>query len=250
MNRNKYSHSLESDIRREEDRRYTRVMPATEIDGSDVPREAPSARRHLGYQQRRSLETFEVLLGAAEELIATKPFDDISVAEICERAGVSVGAFYRRFESKDGLLLVILDRYLETVLRLQATELDPSRWADVPLAELIERLVGESMDMVRANVAPRLARTIRTHSSVEFARADKRIEEEFFASATRLLLRRVDEIDHPRPRLAAEYCVYQLVAVMRHHLWAPAGGAVTHFTDEQVRQELAASLLAYLCPSR
>lgn len=55
-------------------------------------------------QQNRSRRTHKAILDAALELLATKPFHDVSVTEIVTRAGVSVGAFYSRFASKDSLL--------------------------------------------------------------------------------------------------------------------------------------------------
>ncbi len=55
-------------------------------------------------QQTRSRRTRKAILKAALELLATKPFHDVSVTEIVTRAGVSVGAFYSRFASKESLL--------------------------------------------------------------------------------------------------------------------------------------------------
>ncbi len=55
-------------------------------------------------QQNRSRRTHKAILDAALEHLATKPFHDVSVTEIVTRAGVSVGAFYSRFASKESLL--------------------------------------------------------------------------------------------------------------------------------------------------
>jgi AcrR family transcriptional regulator len=41
---------------------------------------------------------------AAAELLATRPIEDISVEEICQRAGVGRATFFRIFETKAGLL--------------------------------------------------------------------------------------------------------------------------------------------------
>lgn len=62
--------------------------------------------------QQRSEETREKLLGAAEKLFAREGYDATGVAEICKEAGVSKGAFYHHFESKQLLFLQLLSRWL------------------------------------------------------------------------------------------------------------------------------------------
>ncbi len=54
--------------------------------------------------QRRSKRTQHKILTATEQLLATRAFDQISVAMITTKAGISVGNFYNRFPEKSGLL--------------------------------------------------------------------------------------------------------------------------------------------------
>ena len=55
------------------------------------------------------------ILDAAVKLFSTRGFSDASVDEICEQAGVSKGAFYHHFESKQALFLALLDGWLQTI---------------------------------------------------------------------------------------------------------------------------------------
>jgi AcrR family transcriptional regulator len=55
----------------------------------------------LPTRQRRSQETTVALLEAGAELLRDCAFDELSIEELCARVGVTVGAFYGRFESKD-----------------------------------------------------------------------------------------------------------------------------------------------------
>lgn len=55
----------------------------------------------LPTRQRRSQETTVALLEAGAELLRECAFDELSIDELCARVGVTVGAFYGRFESKD-----------------------------------------------------------------------------------------------------------------------------------------------------
>ncbi|MGD2131767.1 MAG: TetR/AcrR family transcriptional regulator [Maricaulaceae bacterium] len=64
-------------------------------------------------RQKRSRETHDKLVAALEELLKTKEFDAITIAELAERAGVSTAAIYRRFANKDALIPVLFDLYLQ-----------------------------------------------------------------------------------------------------------------------------------------
>lgn len=64
-------------------------------------------------QQQRSRKKLWLLFTATDELMRQRPFDDLSIAEICQRAGVSTGTFYNRFESKDALLAALYADYWE-----------------------------------------------------------------------------------------------------------------------------------------
>lgn len=61
-------------------------------------------------KQRRSERTLEAILDAAEELIAKKGYAATSVSEIAHRAGVTIGALYGRFGSKEALLQGLSER--------------------------------------------------------------------------------------------------------------------------------------------
>jgi AcrR family transcriptional regulator len=62
--------------------------------------------------QRRGEQTHARILQAAEDCFAQHGYDAASVAEICRSAGVSKGAFYHHFPSKQALFLELLDRWL------------------------------------------------------------------------------------------------------------------------------------------
>ena len=62
-------------------------------------------------QQTRSQETLDRILDAAEQVLVEKAFGEATLAEIMERAGVTVGAFYRRYPDKNALLRHLDERF-------------------------------------------------------------------------------------------------------------------------------------------
>jgi AcrR family transcriptional regulator len=65
--------------------------------------------------QQRSEETRTKIIDAAIKLFSTRGFNAASVDDICKEAGISKGAFYHHFESKQALFLALLDGWLETI---------------------------------------------------------------------------------------------------------------------------------------
>lgn len=61
----------------------------------------------------RRRRTVDALLDAAETAFATRAFNDVTVEEIGERAGVSFRSIYNNFGSKAGLYAAVVDRALD-----------------------------------------------------------------------------------------------------------------------------------------
>src|SRR5436190_24026647 len=88
--------------------------------------------------QRRQLVR-EALLETAKELFAERGYDNVTVAEIAARAGVSVKTLFQHFRSKEDLLLAELDAVHERLLTA-LRERDPGR---TPVDALKEWMVAE-----------------------------------------------------------------------------------------------------------
>lgn len=80
-------------------------------------------RERQDYSERRreqARQTEQAILRAALELSRVKSFDKVSIRDICRRAGITTGAFYHHFASKEDLLsrgFAPLDTYMEEALR-------------------------------------------------------------------------------------------------------------------------------------
>ena len=63
--------------------------------------------------QQRSAETRRQILDSAYTLFSKSGYEAASVAEICSAAGISKGAFYHHFTSKQTVFLAILEEWLQ-----------------------------------------------------------------------------------------------------------------------------------------
>lgn len=67
--------------------------------------------------EQRSADTRAAILAAATDNFSTNGYEGTGVAEICRQAGVSKGAFYYHFESKEAVFLELLNTWLAELER-------------------------------------------------------------------------------------------------------------------------------------
>lgn len=65
--------------------------------------------------QQRSEETRNHILESATHLFSKTGYDATGVAEICQAAGVSKGAFYHHFPTKQAVFIELLNTYLNSI---------------------------------------------------------------------------------------------------------------------------------------
>ncbi len=65
--------------------------------------------------QQRSEETRAKIIESAIKLFSNQGFNKASVNDICVEAGISKGAFYHHFKSKQELFIALLDGWLQTI---------------------------------------------------------------------------------------------------------------------------------------
>ena len=64
-------------------------------------------------RSEKGANTYERLLRAAEQTFSELGYHDTSVAEICRRAGVAHGTFYRYFTSKEEIFIQLIEQFGE-----------------------------------------------------------------------------------------------------------------------------------------
>jgi AcrR family transcriptional regulator len=84
---------------------------------------------------------------AAVSLFFEKGFDNTSVQEIVERAGMTKGALYHYFPSKDDIWVLISVRALGRLIEALESSADPSLTAVEALSKVFTELIGRSAEM-------------------------------------------------------------------------------------------------------
>ena len=101
---------------------------------------APATSAQLRIRQKRGQVTYDAMLDTAFAMLEDKEFDEISIAELAQKAGYSVGAFYARFRSKDELFDALVARHLRDRRRVREHQFATAGDAAL-LHELLEETV-------------------------------------------------------------------------------------------------------------
>jgi AcrR family transcriptional regulator len=194
-------------------------------------------------QQARTRQTLGKLLDTAEALVAEKGFDDAGIVEIAQRAGSSVGGFYRRFRDKQGLLHAMHERFSEEARATADAALDPERWADAPAAEIVPEFVDFLVRIFREREGLFRAFLMRGASDPVVRERTEKLFAYIAGKLAFLIAQRVDEIRHPDPALAAAFGLHIVLGSLQHSV---LGTTTFPLSDERLAPQLSQAFLAYL----
>lgn len=198
-------------------------------------------------RQRRAVQTTEALVLTALGALQHRDFSDITVAELAEGAGISVGGFYARFNSKDALLPVLAAHVLDDCRLALDAALDAA---------------GDSIEsIVRAYNATMVTKFREHRHAVIQLRRHARDGDNRVGSAVRefnaqvhqrlrsMLQERRAEIGHPNPDIAIEFGLFAASASAREAVLADAlQSNHANMDDQLLVDELTRSWLNYLAP--
>lgn len=97
--------------------------------------------------QTRSEETHQRILTTALEMFGKDGYDATGVAEICTGAGVSKGAFYHHFPTKQAVFLALMDGWLANL----DSQMQNARLATRNVPEGLTAMAGMTEDLFNAS---------------------------------------------------------------------------------------------------
>jgi AcrR family transcriptional regulator len=191
-------------------------------------------------KQERSRQSFDRAVEAAIALMAERRSGAITVAEVAERSGVSIGSIYARVASKDDLMRVAHTRLMERL----AVESHQALGVDLGPADDLHDLVGRAVwalaDLLRAH-APELGpfMQLAQHDPLMSA-AGTAAHEDMAASFGRLLLSAGPAISRPDPQAAVVWSCTVVYSVLARQLGL---GSDPEAAVDQPWDELVAALI-------
>ena len=115
------------------------------------------ATKEPDFRQERSRRSYLALIEAATLLFSSHGYDAVGTPEIAQRAGVSVGTFYRYFDDKHEVYLEICRRNMIAAYRETIEGLGPERFAGRARHETIRETIAVLFEHVLQN--PQLSRS-------------------------------------------------------------------------------------------
>lgn len=197
-------------------------------------------------KQQRSQETQRKLLQALHTCLKDKFFEHISIKELAELAGVSVGTFYRRFKDKESLLPLLYQDFGND-LSLWVDGLERHKYNN--LSHCIH-FISEQMHLFleqKKSVFRTLHLNARLHS--DLISSDSAVDRaEIYQRLIALILQFDDEINTPKPEEAAGVAIFTLInTLMEKVLYPTLTPAIACQLDAQAYAKAAPDmLLAYL----
>ena len=190
----------------------------------------------MNKQQKRSEETRNRLLHAAEKCFALDGYDAAGVAKICQYAGVSKGAFYHHFSSKQMIFMALFEQWLEG-LDVQLTNLRDNM-VNIPdvllsMAAVVQDVARTAQDQLPIYLEF-LNRAIRDPNVLKamiepFHRYHAFFAEMIDAGISQGTLRQVD------PSVAARVIISMAVGLLIQGLLDPEGSDWKWTTEESIK---------------
>ncbi|MCZ6835810.1 MAG: TetR/AcrR family transcriptional regulator [Planctomycetota bacterium] len=170
---------------------------------------------HRAPRQARSRQTLEKILDATERLLESRIFEDLTVQDILQEAGVSIGSFYARFKTKDDVLRDLYQRYREDLSSLNQ-EVIEKETNGLSLMELLEKIVRHTLQRMekRRGLIRTIVLHMRQHPEAS-GDEERRVARRARHVGVELIVSRKNEISHPRPREAARMIIFTLAALGR-----------------------------------
>ncbi|XQW85298.1 TetR/AcrR family transcriptional regulator [Thalassotalea piscium] len=197
-------------------------------------------------KQQRSQDTQTKLLAALHSCLQDKFFEHISIKELADHAGVSVGTFYRRFKDKESLLPLLYQDFGND-LAIWVDNLELSEYHC--LQDVIEKISAGiyQFSMARKSVLRTLHLNSRLHSTL--LASDKLVDRKaIYQRLANLLLHFKAEFTVLEHQKAAENVIFIMITSLFDKVLYPSltPAIASDCNAEEFSNELAKIVLPFL----
>lgn len=197
-------------------------------------------------KQQRSQDTQHKLLNSLYFFLEGKFFEHITIKELAEHAGVSVGTFYRRFKNKESLLPLLYQDFGNDLAHW-VTDVELMKFAN--LKEAIEIISIETYQFIttRKSVFRTLHLNSRLHS--EILDSDKSVDRQLiYQRLSAIILTFKQEITAKDPSNVASIVIFMIInSLLDKVLYPTLTPAIACDIDgQELAIELPQIMLSYL----
>ena len=196
-------------------------------------------------QQKRSKDTQTKILAALHVCLQNKFFEQITIKELAQEAGVSVGTFYRRFKDKESLLPLL---YQEFGQDLQSWVDDLEKQSFTDLKDTVEQVCDKTYLFLSSKKA--VFRTLHLNSRLQsnLIASDKRVDRrKVYQQISNVFLKFESEFLSGDPEASADTAVFVMVTTLLEKVLYPELTPAIACDDsaQSFAESLSRMLLAY-----
>ena len=194
-------------------------------------------------RQDRARRSFDALIESATALFAKQGYDAVGTPEIAERAGVSVGTFYRYFEDKKEIYVEVARRTMVEAYQESIGGMTAEDFAGKSRSETIAVAVARVLDNVLSR--PELSRSFQEMSLRDPEVAElRRAIEHLSVNRLAMLIGAVATLPDPE---ATAFVLYAMVMECAYSLVMPFRPPIV--SAERLKEALASWVERALFPS-
>jgi|GEM_PF-1493808 len=196
-------------------------------------------------QQRRSVQTMHRIETAFEALLDDFTFEEITVAQICEAAGCSVGTFYGRIKNKDALLEHLRGRVYSQMQQRIAELLEPDA-QDAELKDILRNQMRAFVDLHRTRRGIVRAVILQARRSAALAEGAQAFNQALMKNVTQAWLVHAASMTHPNPKTAVVEAFFMINGYLRERIVFADVWPDPAPNDDAIAEDLTHMVLGYL----
>ncbi|PCJ44480.1 MAG: hypothetical protein COA99_06775 [Moraxellaceae bacterium] len=169
-------------------------------------------------QQSRSMESLNQLLDATERLLNEDDIANINVQKISAEAGLTVGALYRRFSSKEDLLHALHERFAERMEVLLKTLSQTAKDQKFTARQIVRLFSQQAWGFAAEQKA--FLKLTNAFSAVDskFSERSNRLRTISFELLMPIIMSTSAEFTHPEPEKAVRFFLEMSIATTQFRL--------------------------------
>lgn len=198
-------------------------------------------------RQARTRASWERVLDEALAILERDGYGGLTIAAVCQRAGVSPPTIYARTPNKDALLLAVYEHAMRRVMR--SDQLDPSdpRWRSLPKRAVVHEAVAgvvriwlENSDLLRPIVH-------RAAHDPEIRRRGSELSVDLGRRFRTILIDRRNVVDGADAERRADAC-FRIVyaALVQRVMYGPQFESDVRLTDDELLSLLVEMARRYM----